>query len=291
MYRACISNYTTKRKCSHEYSELNLHEPTRQASSIRPLNNNFAQMKTFFFAGTLFLIGLTFNGCGTSKKEAENKNGLTKTNDSLLTYVLPSPILSSNFSLEEALQKRRSRRSYQKDALSPEQLSQVLWAAYGITKPTPKRPAISGGLRTAPSAGALYPLEIYVLVGNVKGIEPGVYKYHPIGHKIVSVMGKDIRTDLCAAALNQEMVKTAPVSLLYCAVFSRTMEKYGERGRRYVYMDLGHSAENVYLQVETLHLGTCVVAAFEDEKVKEIMPFAAEEEPLYIMPIGKYYKD
>jgi SagB-type dehydrogenase family enzyme len=149
---------------------------------------------------------------------------------------------------------------------------------------------LRGGLRTAPSAGARYPLEIYVLAGKVKGIEQGLYKYIPEGHKLIRTTDKDMRSDLCASALNQAMIKEAPAVLLFCAVFERTTERYGNRGReRYVYMDLGHSAENVYLQAEALHMGTCAIGAFNDDQVKAAMNLPEEEEPLYIMPFGYYF--
>jgi len=166
----------------------------------------------------------------------------------------------------------------------------MLWAAYGITRPLSGYPQTRGGLRTAPSAGARYPLEVYVLIGNVKDIEAGVYKYNQREHKIIRTIEIDVRKDLAAAALDQEMIYEAPACLFWSAVFSRNTSKYGERGReRYVCMDLGHSAQNVYLQAEALHLGTCAIGAFQDEEVSEVMQLPEDEEPLYIMPFGKYY--
>jgi SagB-type dehydrogenase family enzyme len=155
----------------------------------------------------------------------------------------------------------------------------------------PERPGLKGGLRTAPSAGATYPLQLYVLIGKVTGIEPGVYKYVPQGHRIIRVIDRDVKASLASAALGQEMIKIAPACLFYSADFSLTTGRYGERGReRYVCMDLGHSAENVYLQAEALHLGTCAVGAFNDAEVRAVMQLPANEEPLYIMPIGRYYQ-
>ncbi len=209
-----------------------------------------------------------------------------------LTYRLASPRIRSDFSVEKAMSKRRSHRNYVKSSISGAELSQVLWAAYGITKPDDSRDVFRGGFRTAPSAGATYPLEIYAVVGKVKGIEPGVYRYIPDGHQLVMENPTDIREELAKAALNQEMIADAPACLFYSAVFERTMQRYGERGRKhYVPMDLGHSAQNVYLQVEALGLGTCAIGAFNDEKVAAVMQLPEEEEPLYIMPIGRYYRD
>ena len=235
----------------------------------------------------LFLI-LAFFGwfSKTSANQGDNA-ALTKTENAQLTYILPSPKTAGSVSVEEALANRRSHRHFQNRELSAEQLSQILWAAYGITKPVPDRPVLRGGLRTAPSAGALYPFEIYAVVGNVTGIEPGFYKYVSQEHKIVRTIDKDIRKELSAAALGQAMVRDAPITVVYCAVFSRMTQKYGERGReRYVCMDLGHSAQNIYLQAEALHLGTCAIGAFKDGSVSALLQLPTEEEPLYLMPVG-----
>ena len=234
------------------------------------------------------ILLLGFSG-GYSKTSANQSNSavLTKTEDPRLTYILPSPKTAGNVSVEEALANRRSHRHFQNRELSAEQLSQILWSAYGITHPMPDSPLLQGGLRTAPSAGALYPLEIYAVVGNVNGIEAGVYKYASQRHMLVRTIDKDIREGLGAAALGEYMVRDAPATIVYCAVFSRNTQKYGERGRaRYVLIDLGHAAQNMYLQAEALHLGTCAIGAFKDGKVRELLQLSAEEEPLYLMPVG-----
>ena len=212
---------------------------------------------------------------------------------SLTVYFLPSPDTAGGaVSVEEALAGRRSRRDFTDKALSIEQLAQILWAAYGITEPDAENPALRGGLRTAPSAGAMYPLEIYVAVGNVTRVETGLYKYEPIDdkiHKISKLINRDIRDELSEIAVNQAIIRDAPVSIIFSAVFDRTSERYGERGReRYVYMELGHSAQNVYLQAEALRLGTCAVGAFHDGRMSELMRLPKDETPLYIMPVGYY---
>lgn len=204
---------------------------------------------------------------------------------------LPQPQKKGIIFVEESLHNRRSRRQFQDKEISLESLSQILWAAYGVTFSIDNAPSLRGGLRTAPSAGGLYPLEVYAVVGKVEGLEPGLYKYLPKGHKIEKVIDKDIRAELCQAAIGQKMIQEAPVSIVYTAVFSRTTDKYKERGReRYVWIDLGHSAENVYLQVEALGLGTCAIGAFMDDKMRKLLNLPKEEEPLYIMPIGHYEK-
>ena len=187
------------------------------------------------------------------------------------------PKINGSMSVEEALANRRSHRDFLADAISFDQLLQILWAAYGTS---------SGGLRTTPSAGATYPLEIYAVVGNVEGIESGVYRYIPDEHRITRTASGDVRTKLCKAALDQKMAAKAPASVFFSAVFDRTTKRYGERGVQYVHVEVGHAAQNVYLQAEALGLGTCAIGAFTDSSVKKILNLPKNEEPLYLMPIG-----
>jgi SagB-type dehydrogenase family enzyme len=192
---------------------------------------------------------------------------------------LPEPRYTSNTSVEEALSKRRSIRDYSGKNLTIEEVSQLLWAAQGITAPW--------GGRTAPSAGALYPLELYVVVGDVEGIDKGVYKYRPEEHELEKVKDGDIRIELADAAVGQECVRDAAIDIVFTAVYERTTRKYGERGIRYAQMEAGHAAQNVYLQAVPLDFGTVVIGAFVDCKVKEIMNMHEQESPLYIMPVGR----
>ena len=202
---------------------------------------------------------------------------------------LPEPVLISDISVEEALVNRRSIREFKSDALTLDQVSQILWAAYGINEPRSNPAFLRGGLRTAPSAGALYPLDIYLVCGNVEGLQAGIYKYIAEVHGLELVSEGDVRKDLAKAALDQDFLEVAPISIVYVAIFNRTTQKYGKRGReRYVCMDIGHSAQNVYLQTYTLNLGTCAIGAFTDKMVSMVMLLTDREEPLYIMPIGKY---
>ncbi len=190
---------------------------------------------------------------------------------------LPKPKFSSATSVEEALLKRRSVRDYSEDSLTLKQISQILWAAQGVT-------AKWGG-RTAPSAGALYPLEIYLLAGKVRELEPGLYHYDPEGHLISLVQAGDLRMKVTRASLYQEEILKASATLIITAVYQRTMKKYGRRGIRYVHMEVGSVAENIYLQAESLNLGTVFIGAFDDEEVKKALEII--EEPLGIMPFGK----
>lgn len=190
---------------------------------------------------------------------------------------LPSPETKGKISVEEALAKRRSIRSYQSTPLSIKELGQLLWSAQGITA--------NWGGRTTPSAGATYPLEIYVAAGNVEGLEPGLYHYIPSSHKLEMVSKGDIRDKLCTACFGQQSVRRAPATIIIAADFSRTKKRYSERGTMYVHIEVGHAGENIYLQAESLGLGTVAIGAFSDELLKDLLKI--KEEPLYVMPAGK----
>jgi len=192
---------------------------------------------------------------------------------------LPDPQKTGQISVEEALAERRSIRDYKDEPLSLEEISQLLWAAQGITAP-------DFGGRTAPSAGSTYPLEVYLVVRKAE-IDPGLYKYLPDEHKLVMVLEKDVSYQLAEAALGQAFIAKAPVNLVFSAVFERTSRSYGDRGAQYVYMEAGHAAQNVYLQAQSLGLGTVVVGAFGDEEVRELLNLSEKEAPLYIIPVGR----
>ncbi len=191
---------------------------------------------------------------------------------------LPKPRLTGVISLEESLANRRSVREYSGQPLTLEEVSQLLWAGQGIT-------ADFGG-RTAPSAGALYPLEIYLIAGTLDGLAPGVYKYQPDGHALGVIQNKDIREELAAAALSQAPVKDGAIDLVISAVYGRTTGKYGERGIRYAQIEVGHAAQNIVLQATALDLGAVTIGAFDDVRVKALLAMPEEESPLYIIPIG-----
>ncbi len=214
-------------------------------------------------------------------------NGFSMDNSSGQVIKLPDPDYNGSVSVEEAMLNRRSVREFESKTLTLQQVSQILWAAYGVTKEMNSPSFLRGGFKTAPSAGALYPLEIYVVVGNVNGLSPGIYKYLPEGHQLMKIYHEDVRNDLAEAAINQDFIAQASMSLVYSAVYSRTTGKYGKRGKeRYVCMDMGHSAQNVCLQVVAMNLGTCPVGAFDDMMVRNVVMLPNDEEPLYIMPIG-----
>lgn len=192
---------------------------------------------------------------------------------------LPEPGYDSETSIEKALLERRSIRDYKDESLTLTEVSQLLWAAQGITDPR--------GFRTAPSAGALYPLELYVVAGNVNKLPAGIYKYKPQGHELVKIAEGDKRIELSRAALGQAWVRNGAAVIVFAAVYERTTAKYGERGIRYGHIEVGCAAQNVYLQAVSLNLGTVFVGAFYDNKVKKIMDMKDNEQPLCIMPVGR----
>ena len=191
---------------------------------------------------------------------------------------LPRPEYSG-VTVEQALRERRSIRQYKRDSLPLETVSQLLWSAQVITDPH--------GWRTAPSAGALYPLEVYVVAGAVGGLSPGIYKYLSRQHALKHIAEGDIRPSLATASLQQTFIGDAPVILVISAVFERTTRIYGERGVSYVYMDTGHACQNVHLQAVSMGLGTVVLGAFRDEDVKRLVRMPDEEIPVALMPVGK----
>ena len=191
---------------------------------------------------------------------------------------LPEPRTDGGMSVERALLERRSVRDYGRGALTLVQAAQLLWAAQGITS--------NEGLRTAPSAGALYPLEVYLAAGEVKGLGQGVFRYDPNGHVLHHVSEKDRRSELARAALGQSWIAESASVVVLAAVYERTTRKYGQRGIRYVHMEAGHAAQNVFLQATALGLGTTMVGAFDDRAVTTLLQRRADVHPLYLIPVG-----
>lgn len=191
---------------------------------------------------------------------------------------LPKPTQAGQYSLGQLLQQRRSLREYSAQPVSLAQVSQLLWAAQGITD--------SRGFRTAPSAGALYPLELYVVAGNVTDLEAGVYHYQIQNHRLAQHVAGDKRKALAQAAYMQSWLSDAPVVFVFSADYKRTSKKYGTRAKRYVQMEVGHAAQNLFLQAGDLDLGSVVVGAFYDDAVAELLQLPSELVPLALMPVG-----
>lgn len=193
---------------------------------------------------------------------------------------LPPPSHDGEVSVERALESRRSIRSYKDEPLSIEEISQLLWSAQGITD--------QRGFRTAPSAGATYPLEIYLVVDKgTDEIPAGIYHYHPTPHSIELVKTGQHGSALSSAALSQGSVSAAPVNIVITAFFERTARRYRDRAPRYVHMEVGAVGQNIHMQCESLGLGTVFIGAFTDNQVSNILGLDSDCEPLLIMPIGK----
>ena len=221
------------------------------------------------FATAVLTVALCLGGIDPAMAQGDGEGAIA----------LPQPSHHGKGSVEDALARRRSIREYADEPLPLAAVSQLLWAAQGITD--------RDGLRTAPSAGALYPLEVYLVAGSVTGLRSGVYRYDPRRHQLLLHAAGDLRKALSDAALEQDWVADAPAVLVLTAVYERTARKYGDRGPRYVHMEVGHAAQNIYLQAVALDLGTVMVGAFHDRRLHRVLRLPGEAEPLGVMPVGK----
>ena len=184
--------------------------------------------------------------------------------------------------LEEAIGKRRSVRNYSSKPLTMSQLSQLVFSAQGITGKL-----YDQSLRTAPSAGALYPMEVYVIANDVEDLPRGIYHYAVLNHSLELVKSGDFRKEITAAGLEQEMLGDADVTFVLSAVFDRIRHKYGERGFRYAYIEAGHISQNIYLQAVSLGLGSVSVGAFLDEEINNLIGVDGQTEAvIYLHAVG-----
>lgn len=203
----------------------------------------------------------------------------TRANE-LCCLALPPASRQGSLSLEQVLTRRRSLREYrQTPPLTTAELGQLLWAGQGRTN--------DEGARTTPSAGALYPLELYALAGSVQELQSGLYRYRSAEHALEPVWEGDRRMELAQAAMNQPSLRSAAAVLVIAAVYSRTAMVYCQRGRRYVDLEAGHAAQNIGLQAVAIELGTAAVGAFNDADVKKVLRLSAAEQPLYLIPVGR----
>jgi SagB-type dehydrogenase family enzyme len=190
--------------------------------------------------------------------------------DTIIT--LPKPNQDGPMSLEKAIVNRRSHRDFSSKPLTLEQIGQLVWAAQGQD--------LHGRYRTAPSAGATYPLELFVVSSE------GLFRYLPAKHSVEKLTDQDIRAALASAAWGQEFIEEAPLTLVFAAQFARTTGRYGQRGIRYVYMEAGHAAQNVHLQAQVLGLGSVAVGAFDDDSVSRVLSLPEDLEPIYMVVVG-----
>jgi SagB-type dehydrogenase family enzyme len=214
------------------------------------------------------VASLSLAGCGPGIEEVREVAASPPPEE----MALPKPRLQGELSLEETLARRRSVRSFTEEELTLDEISQLLWAAQGMT-------AAWGG-RTAPSAGALYPLEVYVATAN------GLYHYVPQGHKVIIESQDDLRPKLWEAGLKQDAIRDAAAVFVITAVYERTAKKYGGRAERYVKLEAGHACQNILLQAVALDLGAVPIGAFYDDQVQAALSLPPDHEPLYLIPVG-----
>ena len=227
-------------------------------------------MRTVFCA-VLLVTTLGLLSCGPPAAETSGEN---------LPVRISSPVdRGEGMALWETLDRRSSLRAFAETPVELEVLSAVLWAATGF--PTH---ATSGATRTAPSAGATHPLTIFALVGNGSDLEPGLYRYDPAREVLKPMIIRDLRPDVARAALGQEAIAGAPVSVIIAADYDRTTDRYGERGVRYVHMEVGYASQNVHLACAALGLGSVSIGAFDDDELAAIL--GTDLAPLMIIPLG-----
>lgn len=214
-----------------------------------------------------------------AKMTRAQQNSMTASVVGMTPIELPDPSLTGGTPLTEAVNARRSVREFRAGALGLEAVSQLLWAAQGVTS--------REGFRAPPSAGALYPLEVDIAVGAVDRLAEGIYRYLPASHGLVAGEIGDKRAELAAAAYGQRWIADSALILIISAVYERTTVKYGRRGMRYVHMEAGHAAQNVLLSAVALGLGATPVGAFDDARVARIAGLSMEEEPLYLVASGR----
>ncbi len=231
-------------------------------------------------AALLFKVGsriLTPASSANAVVLENQSNVLLKQSEGMIK--LPGVITDGQMSLEKAMSLRRSIRTYADEPLSLADLSQLLWSAQGITN--------ERGFRTAPSAGATFPLEMFVVVSRVEGLSKGIYHYKPFEHELEFLRADDVLEPLFRACLSQSMILEAGATLVFAAVFERTTARYGNRGERYVFNEIGHASQNVHLQAAALDLGTVVIGAYRDDEVEELLQLGDQYRVLYLMPVGK----
>lgn len=240
-------------------------------------NRRMTRRQAFQVGGILGLSLSFLNPFSPEKLRAESSP--TFPNEEFVE--LPRPVLDGTVSVEKAIKQRRTKRVFAKKPLSVEQLAQILWAAQGITE--------QGGFkRASPSGGALYPIDVYAVVGKgaIVNLARGVYRYRPHDHSMAKITEADARADVASASFGQIWIARAPAIIVLTAEYRRITGKYGERGRRYAVIEVGHIGQNIFLQCEALGLCAGIVGAFDDQDVAAALKAGHEHEPLIIMPVG-----
>jgi len=225
--------------------------------------------KTRYAIAIVLLCGLLAGGFGVSLSLGQDKGKRRVIGE----VTLPLPQTKGKMSLEEALSLRRSIRKFTAERLTIAEVGQLMWAAQGITDK-------ARGFRTAPSAGATYPLEVYLVMPD------GFFHYVPTTHRLERLGNEDLRLALGGVSSTQDYVRDAPLDIVLTGIVARTAGKYGDRAARYMHFEAGHAAQNVLLQATALGLGAVVVGGVADESIQKILALPADEVPLYIVPVG-----
>lgn len=236
-------------------------------------------MRIKYTLSSLLVFGVILVIIMSSCSSTGEKAGAVSAPDDSVTITLPEPRYDSDTSLEESLLARRSTRTYSSEPLKLSEISQLLWAAQGITD--------EAGHRTAPSAIALYPLTIYVVVGNVPEILPGIYTYDPKTHSITRIAEGDLRSELTDASMGQASVRQGAASFIFTADYGIVMSRFGEKGQMFAHLEAGHAAQNLCLQAAALGLGVVTMGAIDSEKVAEVLSLPDNLTPLYVIPAGR----
>ena len=228
------------------------------------LNNKYLTIAIVLLLTIIFLVSIP----RTAEMEKSNKE----------LILLPKDFLKGRLSVFDAIETRRSIRDYSEEPITMKELSTLLYTTQGITQK---------GRRAAPSAGALYPIETYIIVNNVQELAKGLYHYVPGEHALRVVKSGDFGAIMRAMSLGQSSLEKAAVDFVWTAVFKRTTSKYDERGIMYIYMEAGHISENLYLQANSLGLGVVAIGAFDNNAVNEFIGVDGEEEAvIYINSVG-----
>jgi len=222
----------------------------------------------------VILLSLMAGCTGSEEGAPAVRAGADPGAESVEVVEMPEPRVEGPVSLEEAVAARRSIRSYDGTPLEAAEVSQLLWAAQGVTE-------AGGRGRAAPSAGGTYPLELYLATAD------GLARYLPEGHRLALLGGVDLRSELAAATGGQQWVADAAVVVVIAAVFERTAGRYGERAERYVYLEAGHAAQNLLLQATALGLGAVPVGAFRDADVAHLLSLPGDHIPVYLIAVGR----
>ena len=235
---------------------------------------------------SVLAMKLLLSGCSQEARPQntqDQKENLIETEDINSDEAREKPILPAvklgESTLAEVIYQRKSHRSYGERALNLSEIGNLLWAAGGLSID-----GVTGPTRTYPSAGGAYPLDIYLVAGEVVDLTAGVYRYDYAGHLLIPVITGDVRERLSEAALGQDFIANAAASIVLVAHYERTKSRYGERGERYVHMDTGYASQNIYLAATGMGLGTVAVGAFDDSALADLIQ--TDGDPLMIMPVG-----